>query len=100
MTQTDLGPVNIRQGDTAEFVAQFFDANRFLITPLSATLSITYTNLGYASQTDNVVLSPVGGSLIGTWSSTNALAGLAPWTVTTVGVSSISQSGVVRVYDP
>ena len=100
MTQTDLGPVNIRSGNTAEFVAQFFDANRNLVTPLSATLAITYVNISNVSQTDNVTLSPVGGDLIGTWSSTNAVAGLAPWTVTVTGFSSISQTGVVRVYDP
>ena len=100
MTQVDFGPVNIRQGNSAEFIAQFFDANGNLTIPVSATLSIVYLNINNASQTDNVLILPNGGDLLGTWSSTNAQAGLAPWTITATGASSISQSGVIRVYDP
>jgi hypothetical protein len=100
MTQTDFGPVNIRRGNTVEFVAQFFDVNSNLITPGSATLAITYTNLNNVPQTDNVTMFPVNTDLIGTWSSTNAVSCLAPWTITATGQSTIAQSGVVRVYDP
>jgi hypothetical protein len=100
MPQLDFGPVNIRRGNSAEFIAQFFDSNGNLISPLSATLAITYQNLSNASQTDNVTLTPTSANSIGTWSSANALAGLAPWTVTATGVSSIAQQGVIRVYDP
>ena len=100
MTQVDFGPVNIRQGNSAEFIAQFFDVNGNLITPLSANFSITYQNLNYASQTDNITMLPFNADLTCVWSSTNALPGLAPWTVAATSASSIAQNGIVRVYDP
>lgn len=100
MTQVDYGPVNIRRGNSARFTAEFFDVNGNTTTPLSATLSISYLNITNVTQTDNVTLLPSDSFLIGTWSSTNAQAGLAPWTVTAVGATSAAQAGVIRVYDP
>lgn len=100
MTQVDFGPVNIRYGNSAFFTAEFYDSNGNLTVPISATLSITYTNINNASQTDNVTLLPVNSFLVGTWSSTNAIPGLAPWSITAFGASSASQLGVIRVYDP
>lgn len=100
MTQTDFGPVNIRYSNSAFFTAEFFDSNGNITVPLSATLSITYTNINNVSQTDNITMTPINSYLCGTWSSTNAIPGLAPWTITALGASSASQTGVIRVYDP
>jgi len=42
---------------------------------------------------------PNNAFLTGTWSSTNAASGLAPWTITATGASSVSQTGTIRVLD-
>lgn len=100
MTQVDYGPVNITYGNSAYFTAEFYDANGNITVPISATLSITYMNINNVSQTDNVTLTPNNSFLNGTWSSTNAVPGLAPWTITAFGASSASQIGIIRVIDP
>lgn len=100
MTQVDLGPVNITYGNSAFFTAEFYDSNGNITTPISATLSITYTNINNVPQTDTVTMTPANRYLTGTWSSCNSLPGLAPWTITASGASSASQLGVIRVVDP
>jgi len=100
MTQIALGPYNIRYGNSAFFTVEFFDIGGNTTTPVSGTLSITYTNINNAAQNDLVSLTPNGDYLTGTWSSTSASPGLAPWTITAVGISSAAQKGVIRVYDP
>lgn len=100
MTQVALGPVNIQYGNTAFFTAEFYDSNGLLTVPSGATLSITYTNINNASQTDNVVMSVNNSFYICTWSSSNAALGLALWSIIAAGVSSASQLGVIRVIDP
>lgn len=100
MTQVAFGPVNIQYGNSAFFTAEFYDQNGNITVPISATLSITYTNINNTSQTDLVLLTPNNSFLTGTWSSTNAALGLAPWTITASGASSASQLGIIRVIDP
>lgn len=100
MTQVDLGPVNIVYGNSAFFTAEFYDANGVLSIPAGATLSITYTNINNASQTDTATMTLVNSFYTTTWSSTNAALGLAPWTITATGATSASQIGVIRVIDP
>lgn len=100
MTQVSLGPVNIQYGNSAFFTAEFYDSNGVLTVPSGATLSITYTNINNAAQTDNVTLSVNNSFFIGTWSSSNASLGLALWSIMAAGASSASQLGVIRVIDP
>jgi hypothetical protein len=100
MTQVRFGPVNITQGDSAEFVAEFFDSNDAITVPSGATLSITYTNTANASQTDTVTLSAVNSFFTGVWSSTSAALGLAPWSVYATGFSTAAQMGVIRIIEP
>lgn len=100
MPQTDFGPVNITQGNSAEFVAEFFDSSGNLSVPAGATLSITYTNINNVSQTDTVVMTALNSFFTGTWSSTSASYGLANWTLTVTGQSTAAQLGVIRVIDP
>jgi hypothetical protein len=97
VTQLDFGPVNITYGNNAEFVTQFFDSNGNMFSPVSALLSITYLNVNNIAQTDAVTLLPSGGNLVGIWSSINAAPGLASWTVTATGASTVAQVGVIRV---
>lgn len=100
MTQIDYGPVNINYGNSAFFTAEFYDSNGNLTVPSGATLSITYININNTSQTDNVALSVNNSFFIGTWSSSNASLGLAPWSIFVTGFSTASQIGVIRVIDP
>lgn len=100
MTYVDYGPFNIKYGNSAFFTAEFYDSNGLLTIPAGATLSVTYTNVNNASQTDNVAMSINNSFYVCTWSSTNAALGLAPWTITATGASSASQIGVIRVIDP
>src|SRR5512143_2101049 len=100
MTQVDYGPVNITYGNSAFFTAEFYDSNGILTVPSGATLSITYTNINNAAQTDNVTMSLNNSFFVCTWSSSNASMGLAPWSVFVTGFSTASQIGVIRVIDP
>lgn len=100
MTQVDLGPVNINYGNSAFFTAEFYDSNGNITVPSGATLSITYTNINNVAQTDLVVLSLNNSFFVGTWSSSNASMGLAPWSIFITGFSTASQIGLLRIIDP
>jgi hypothetical protein len=100
MPQTEFGPVNIVQGDSAEFVAEFFDSNGAITVPTGATLSVSYTNINNASQTDNTAMTALNSFFTAVWSSTSASLALANWSITAAGNSSASQVGQIRVIDP
>lgn len=100
MPQTQWGPVNIQQGNSAFFTAEFYDASGNTTIPSGATLAITYINTSNASTTDSVTLSQTGSFFTGTWSSALASLGLASWTITATGNSTASQQGQIRVIDP
>lgn len=100
MPQTDFGPTNIQQNNSAFFTAEFFDSNGNLTIPAGATLSVSYTNINNASQTDMFAMTPSNSFFTATWSSTSAALGLASWSITATGFSSLSQIGQIRVIDP
>lgn len=100
MPQTQWGPVNIVQGNSAFFTAEFYDSSGNLTVPPGATLAISYINTSNASATDNVALSLTGSFFTGTWSSASASRGLASWSITATGNSTASQTGQIRVIDP
>lgn len=102
MPQSDFGPVNIIQGNSAAFTLEFFDSNGITTTPSSANLTVTYTSIyaGNPIQVDNVTLTLVGSFWNGTWSSTSATTGLAQWVVTATGSAAVAQSGTLRIIDP
>ena len=100
MPQTDLGPVNITQGNSAFFTAEFFDSNGNITTPSGATLTVSYTNISNTTQTDSVTMTALNSFFTGTWSSTSAAYGLASWTLTATGGSTTTQQGIIRVIDP
>lgn len=97
MPQSDFGPTNITQGNSARFVLEFYDANGSITTPPSAGLSIEYTNTNNATQTDTISLGVVGSFYTGVWSSTSAALGLANWIVTSLGSTISLQEGIIRV---
>lgn len=97
MSQSAFGPVNITQGNSAQFVAKFLDTSGNITTPSSATITVTYTNTGNSSQTDTVDLTAAGSFFTGTWSSTSANYGLATWQLTSAGSTEIAQFGQLRI---
>jgi hypothetical protein len=100
MPQTDLGPVNITYGNSAFFTVEFYDTNGNTTVPSGASISITYTNIINVEQTDLFALTLNNSFFNGTWSSTSAAPGLAPWTVTVTGFSTVAQIGIIRVIEP
>jgi len=76
------GPFNIEQGNSANFVIEFFDVNGQLAVPSSPGMTVTYTNTSNATQVDTVSLALNGSFYTGTWSSTSASLGLATWLTT------------------
>ena len=99
-TQTEFGPINITGGNSAKFVLEFLDSNGNVTTPSSANLTVTYTNTSSASQTDTVTLTVNGSFFTGTWSSTSAAYGLASWSLTGAGSTTVAQNGQLRIIDP
>lgn len=99
-TQIEFGPVNITGGNSAKFVLEFLDASGNVTTPSSANLTVTYTNTSNISQTDTVSLTVAGSFWTGTWSSTSAAFGLASWSLTRAGSTTVAQNGQIRVIDP
>ena len=96
MPQTNWGPVNITQGDSASFTVEFYDTGGNISNPSGPTLNITYTNTSNSIQTDNISLSSVNSFYTGTWSSTSATYGLATWIAATSS-NAVAQTGQIRV---
>jgi hypothetical protein len=99
VTQVELGPVPIQQGNSAEFVVEYFDTNNVLTNPSSGNLYITYTNTGNTTTTDTVGLSAVGSFYTGVWSSATAALGVATWIVISATSTATLQSGLIRVVE-
>lgn len=89
--------INITQGNTARFVAEFLDPTTgFQTVPASASLTITYTSV--AGSTSSTVLSMTlsGSTYTTTWGSSVALHGLATWSVTAPG-QTVATTGTLRI---
>jgi len=99
MTQLQFGPVNVRQGNSAQFVIEFLSGGN-LTVPSSGNLTVTYTNTSNASQTDIVNLALSNSYYLGTWSSTSASLCVATWNLTAAGSSALQQTGSIRVIAP
>lgn len=97
MTVYNSGPVNIEQGNSAEFTIEFLDSTGSLTVPSCATMSVVYTNTSNTTTTDAVTLSADNSFFTGTWSSVSAALGLATYTVLASG-STVTQSvGQIRI---
>lgn len=80
------GPRNITSGNSAEFVAQFFDPTTGApTTPSSATLTVTYTATSGSTASASTAMALSGSVYTATWASSVAALGLANWSVTAPG---------------
>jgi|ERR1035437_73619 hypothetical protein len=99
MPQTIFGPTNVSQGNSAQFVIEFL-SNNSLTVPSSGNLTVSYTNNASVTQTDTVTLALNNSFYKGVWSSTSAALGLASWTLTAAGSTSVQQTGLIRILTP
>ncbi len=97
MTVFTSGPVNIEQGNSANFTIEFLDSTGALTIPSSANLVVTYTNTSFASQSDTIALTLDNDFFTGVWPSTSANLGLATWVATSATGSSVGATGQIRV---
>jgi len=94
------GPVNIQQGNTANFVVEYFDAAGLLTIPAGGTVTVTYRNTANAQTTDIVTLAPTNSFFTGAWSSITAALGLATWVISaTTNSSVVAATGQLRIID-
>lgn len=94
------GPVNISQGNSAEFVVEYFDENGDTTVPASAEMTISYVNTSFSSVSESVDMTLVNSFYTGTWSSATANTGLATWVATCNGSSTVQATGQLRIVDP
>ena len=98
MTVYNSGPVNIEQGNSANFAVEFLSADGSLSVPTSGTLSITYTSIANVSTTEDVTLTNSNSFFTGTWSSTSAALGLATWEAVAAGsTDEVQATGQIRI---
>lgn len=94
------GPVNIQQGNQANFVVEFLDSNGDVTIPSSGTLTITFINTAGSTASTTIALTAVNSFFTGTWSlSSTAALGLATWSATAPGITSPAATGQIRVID-
>lgn len=93
-------PVNIKKGNSAQFVVEFLDANGALTVPSGGDLTITYP-VGLTTVSTTISLSLQNSFFTATWGSSVSDYGTAPWYVTAIGSSNtIAASGDLRIIDP
>jgi len=93
------GPVNIQQGNTANFVVEYFDAAGLLTIPAGGTVAITYRDTTNTQTTDTVTLTPTNSFFTGAWSSATAALGLATWVISATASSVVAATGQLRIID-
>lgn len=91
-------PINITQGNTAEFIVEFLDSNGNLTIPSGGTILVSYSSAGtFIPASQSIVLVQNGSFFTGTWASSVAALGLVPWSVFVTGSSTSVKSDTIRV---
>lgn len=97
MTVFESGPINIQQGNSANFTVEFISSLGVLTVPSSAYISISYTNLSATSVSEDFDLTEENSFFVGTWSSTSAALGLATWNAYSANSTTAQATGQIRV---
>lgn len=97
MTVFNSGPINIEQGNTANFTVEFLDSSGSTTVPSAGSMTVAYVNTSNAAQTDSVILTGNGSFFTGLWSSTSAALGLATWIALTTASTITQATGQIRV---
>lgn len=91
------GPINIQQGNTANFAVEYLDSDGNLTVPSSGNISITYVNTSNSNVTDSVPLSNNHSFFVGSWSAITAALGIATWIATATGSTTTMATGQLRI---
>ena len=90
---------NVILGNTAQFVAEFLDANGDITVPPGGTLNIAYP-VGLTTASTSISMTLQNSFFTATWSSSVSDLGIATWNITASG-STISQAqGDLRILTP
>jgi hypothetical protein len=92
-------PVNITQGNSAQFIAAFLDANGNVTVPSSAPLTIVYTTVANSTASTTLAMTLSGEVFTATWASSVAAFGFANWSVIAAGQAQAT-TGQLRLLDP
>lgn len=93
-------PTNLLSGNSAQFVVEFIDSSGDLVSPSSASLTITYLISGTANSS-TIDLAQSGSFWTGTWSSVGVdVPSDATWSVASSATTNPAQVGTLRIIDP
>lgn len=93
-------PINVTQGNSAQFFVEFYSpTNGALTVPSSATLTITYTTVANSTASAVLGMAASGSGFTVTWGTSVAAYGLALWSVTAPGQIAPT-TGTLRLLDP
>lgn len=97
MTVFESGPINIQQGNSANFTVEFISSLGALTIPSSARVSMSYNNLSAVATSEDFDLTESNSFFVGTWSSTSAALGLATWSVYSANSTAAQSTGQLRI---
>lgn len=92
-------PTNVIYGNTAQFVAEFLDADGVLTVPAGGTLSIDYPT-GLTTTSTSITMTLQNSYFTATWYSSVSSLGLAGWSITATGSTTAASTGVLRIITP
>lgn len=93
-------PTNLLSGNSAQFVVEFIDSSGDLVSPSSASLTITYLISGTANSS-TIDLAQSGSFWTGTWSSVGVdVPSDVTWTTASSVTINPAASGTIRIIDP
>lgn len=82
-------PINITQGNTAEFTVEFISSTGAAVTPSSANMNVSYTSSLNVPSIDVVQLTLANSIFSGTWGSSGTQLGLVNCTASTLASSNV-----------
>ncbi len=90
---------NVVQGNTAQFVAEFLDANGAITVPPGGVLNITYPT-GLTTASTSITMAQQNSFFTATWSSSVSDLGNATWNITASGSTNTQAQGDLRIITP
>ena len=90
---------NIVVGNTAQFVAEFLDANGAITVPPGGVLNIIYPT-GLTTTSTSITMTQQNSFFTATWSSSVSDLGNATWNITASGSSAPQAQGDLRIITP
>lgn len=90
---------NVVKGNTAQFVAEFLDANGKMTVPGGAVLNIAYP-VALTTVSTSISMTQQNSFFTATWSSSVSDLGPALWNITAAGSTITQAQGDLRILTP